>query len=488
MKHNYFYFSFALFLSACASDEQVDSLLENNIVSNLSGVVMNIPDFVFDESATRTNLVPTSSSVEFSWKEGDQVGIYTESTSMANFDIDQISQDAKSATFNGGGFSLTEGSTYYAFYPYDAASTEKTWVSINYFNQVQIADNDCTHLSNYDYMSANAEAGSNNNALFEFAHLGAIVKIKVNLPKNGTFTKMIIHGNSTFNNTGHVNLVDKTTTKGIDSNTLQLGLDNVSSTNCLLTLYMMVSPCLYTDGKKLIVELIEDTGDVYYGFITAKKMVEGKAYGYSVSVSKVNQEHDAVDLGLTSGTLWATCNIGAYSPEDHGYFYQWGETEIEDIYILDNYNFYKNGKLTKYNFDKDYGTVDSKNILDSEDDVAHVLWGDNWRMPTRADFNELITECDLQVYTLNGVHGFLFTSKTNGNTLFLPAAGGYYNSNNTVGGYSGSGQFGYYWTSSLYPKAGLEASYCAFNYYSVSIQLDRSQRRCGNSVRPVKVD
>ena len=148
---------------------------------------------------------------------------------------------------------------------------------------------------------------------------------------------------------------------------------------------------------------------------------------YLLSGSWPEDVHEWVDLGLPSGTLWATCNVGANSPEEYGDYFAWGETEPKDYY---NWSTYKwcNGSgvaLTKYCTSSSYGNngfVDNKTELDPEDDAAYVNWGPEWRMPTTEQQRELYEKCSSDWTTVNGVNGLLFTGP-NGNTLFLPAAG-----------------------------------------------------------------
>ena len=121
-----------------------------------------------------------------------------------------------------------------------------------------------------------------------------------------------------------------------------------------------------------------------------------------------------VDLGLPSGTLWATCNLGASSPEEYGDYYAWGETEQKDYYDWDTYKFGEEFNLTKYNIE------DGKTILDLEDDAANVVLGGEWHMPTKKQIEELFENTTNEKSRLNWVEGILFTSKTNNNTLFFP--------------------------------------------------------------------
>ena len=138
--------------------------------------------------------------------------------------------------------------------------------------------------------------------------------------------------------------------------------------------------------------------------------------------------HEYVDLGLPSGLLWATCNVGADSPEEYGDYFAWGETQPKNYYECGTYQYYHNGdesQLTKYCTDATYGYngfVDNQSTLLPEDDAATVNWGSNWRMPTEAEWEELFHNTPYIWTTQSGVVGMLFTAN-NGNSIFFPAAG-----------------------------------------------------------------
>ena len=102
-----------------------------------------------------------------------------------------------------------------------------------------------------------------------------------------------------------------------------------------------------------------------------------------------------VDLGLPSGTLWATCNVGAYTPEGRGEYFAWGETETKDSYSWSNYKWCYGtyDSMNKYFSNYGYATVDNKETLDLEDDAAYVNWGEDWRMPTSEEMEELYSNC-----------------------------------------------------------------------------------------------
>ncbi len=158
--------------------------------------------------------------------------------------------------------------------------------------------------------------------------------------------------------------------------------------------------------------------------------------------------HEYVDLGLPSGLLWATCNVGAENPKDYGNYYAWGETTTKSNYSWSTYKYGSDwDALTKYNTDSYYGTVDNKTVLDPEDDAAHVNWGGAWRMPTSEEIDELINNCTWEWTTIDGKNGYKVTSnaENNNNYIFLPAAGGRYD-----GSLYDDGSCVYYWSSSLY--------------------------------------
>ena len=193
-----------------------------------------------------------------------------------------------------------------------------------------------------------------------------------------------------------------------------------------------------------------------------------------------------VDLGLPSGLLWATCNVGANHPEDYGFYFAWGETTPKDYYDWNTYQ-YANGtswedpQLTKYCNVSGYGYngfIDNLTTLLPEDDAATANCGSGWRMPTKDDFQELYNNTTVIWATQNGVNGRLFTA-SNGNTLFLPAAGCRWDDE-----LYGVGDLGGYWSSSLHTVVPGSAWELTFNsdYYGMSSY----GRYVGLSVRPVR--
>ena len=188
----------------------------------------------------------------------------------------------------------------------------------------------------------------------------------------------------------------------------------------------------------------------------------------NVSVASTNNDcpttgtlngHDWVDIGLPSGTKWATCNVGANSPTAYGDYFAWGETFTKSEYVESNYTY-------AYN----------PTILPASADAATVNWGAGWKMPTLEEMNELYNNCTHEWTSQNGANGLLITGP-NGNSIFLPAAGSHSDSSLDKAGFSGC-----YWSSSLEPGDDFP---WFFLFASDDYDVGLTNRYYGFSVRPV---
>ena len=195
--------------------------------------------------------------------------------------------------------------------------------------------------------------------------------------------------------------------------------------------------------------------------------------------------HEYVDLGLS--VKWATVNIGANDPYDSGDYYAWGELESKNSYSWGTYKYCAGTSYTlkKYCLDSSIGSrgySDVKIVLDPEDDISSVSWGEKWRIPTADEFRELMDNSTWTWGKLNGVYGHKLTSKKNGKSIFLPAAGSYMESvifNKVLF----NADNGYYWTSSLDPSNSTNASYYCFGVDFRDIY--ERERIYGRTVRAV---
>lgn len=244
-------------------------------------------------------------------------------------------------------------------------------------------------------------------------------------------------------------------------------------------------------NEEVAISFVPNTGYTDSPTITIINVTTGEELPYSVSkagdVTFVMPESDvnittifnpisigeAVDLGLPSGLLWSNMNIGATTPEGYGNYYAWGETDTKDTYTWDTYKYGNSTtNITKYN------STDGLTTLESTDDAAAVNWGGTWRMPTTEEYTELRENCTWTWTTKNGVNGYEVKG-TNGNSIFLPAAG--YRNNEDL---SEVGFFGYCWSGLLY-SAVPQSSFCFI--FSQNNIFNRAQDRFfGYPIRPVK--
>lgn len=199
------------------------------------------------------------------------------------------------------------------------------------------------------------------------------------------------------------------------------------------------------------------------------------------------KESAAVDLGLS--VKWAPFNIGAEKPEEHGDYFAWGETDAKSRYDSDNYIFRESGefreiKFNKYNTDSERGIVDGRTELEPVDDAAHVKWGGNWRMPTKAEWDELRENCTWTWTTVKGVNGYKITSNKPGyknRSIFLPAAGYCGGRYMTHSDYEDVDYMSWYWSSTLAEGSNYSES-VVFNSEYIT---EGGSRTVGASIRPI---
>lgn len=192
--------------------------------------------------------------------------------------------------------------------------------------------------------------------------------------------------------------------------------------------------------------------------------------------------HDYVDLGLKSGTLWATMNVGAAKPSDAGLYFQWGDTKgytknqigKDKQFSWADYKFSIDGSSS--NFSK-YTTTGA--TLELADDAANANMGGSWHMPTPTQIQELINETTNTWTTQDGVSGMTFTSTTNGKSIFIPAAGDVYD-----GSLDDIGDYGYVWLSMLSPSNVRDGQFLSFDSED-DFRVFYGYRSSGFSVRGV---
>ena len=215
--------------------------------------------------------------------------------------------------------------------------------------------------------------------------------------------------------------------------------------------------------------------------------VNGEVVKYETSeVSFIDFEEvktvQPVDLGLPSGTLWSPVNLGAETEEEYGDYYAWAETETKELFTTNNYAYYVDGNSW------DVIDIGTTNIAGMEAyDAATANWGNGWQMPTKEQFEELMTCCTVEWEQVNETNGRRFTG-SNGNSIFIPAAGRYYQKtkeeiSSTI--LDNGNTYGYYWSATRYEYNNRNAETLYFG--SGMMKTNYFGREGGHTIRPVKM-
>ena len=488
MKRALLSLSLLALLASCVND---DVLNTSDFITNVL-ITADDVQMAESESCTRTDLTLASGALQFAWAAEDVVGIYPNEGDQVSFPMTK-GAGTKSANFDGGGWAVKSSCTYAAYFPYSVDNTTYgrpyTALPLSYTGQCQTANSSTAHLGDYDYMVATASAPSNGSIAFNFTHINSFLYVQLTTPDAATFTNLTLAtDDDLFVEEATVNIATGVITPTETSESLALDLNNIAvAAGSTLYAWMAVAPVNLLN-KTLTATLTTTEGTSYKADIDGKTLATGRAYVLKGMVAAEGtggsggdiplDDYAYVDLGLSSGLLWATCNVGAENPEDYGDYFAWGETETKDTYDWSTYK-WCNGTYTtqtKYCVSSSYGIIDNKTVLDADDDVAHVQWGDYWRMPTKAEQDELRIECTWTWTQVKGVDGYKVTG-SNGNFIFLPASGVRKNSDLYVG------TEGYYWSSSLYTSSSSDAYYVYI--YLNGFYREGYDRCYGRSVRPV---
>lgn len=431
MKHCYFSLMLlfgAALLTGCSQDD-----MASGDEQPTNGVTMSVKDFVADNQ-TRTSLtLDESTGLKFKWSEGDDVCVFGPNDSQQILLTMIGGADVNTAYFSSDDYQLKAGVSYVAYYPYINNLKQEPKIPISYEGQTQTANNNYDHLSKYDFLVTDKTTPeSTNNAHFDFNHMGAILRLKMEMPEAGTWQSVTLSAaDEAFTTAATLDLFGETLiVPTTQSSSVTLNLNNIETTeaNETLTAWLMLSPADFTSRTMTVTVKSANGGeDVVYQFNPCKNFEAGKAYSFTL---KSGVQY--VDLGLPSGTLWADRNLGANKMTDYGLYLPWGEsTEI----TASNYGAYKGywlyntvGKYIDYQGSSDY-------------DPAVILLDNGSVTPNQDDFAELVENTSLEWTTIDGVAGTKYTAE-NGNYIFLPAAG--YRSMTT---YKNVGEYACYWSS-----------------------------------------
>lgn len=455
-------------LCAASCTEEVEQL------NDCDGALLRVTASLENGSQTRAQMD------DMNFSENDRIGLFLTGYDgmyrnvMATGKGDGNSTDVKSWSLDRDILLTSESTLVAAYYPYRkliAVGVDEK--ASDFYFRVDI-DEQINYLRGY----AKDVRASRPEANITFHHAMARLRLQVSYPDTEVCLREIrITGVPRY---GNLYLISgKVTDLEGDGMTLYAEKTPPYDKDCIKDVLLL--PSTATTAS---LSLTFSDDKTYTTSVNLPAMSSGDYLILPVSIKKDGQsvvgEHEYVDLGLPSGLKWATCNVGATKPEDYGDYFAWGETSRKSTYNWSSYKWCNGSEttMTKYCTDSKYGTVDGKTVLDLADDAARANWGGDWRMPTKDEIDELQDNCTLTWITQNGVEGYKVTSKINGNSIFLPAAG------DRLGDYLlGAGSGGYYWSSTLYPS---------YDFYAYDLVAgsdywyrDHNSRDVGQSVRAV---
>ena len=420
---------------------------------------------------TRTHIGPNNMLL---WDAGNAIKVLNETGQYGDFTT--TDNNVATATFAG---TLEPSGSYTAFYPNAQFDGSTVRIAVN-GTQNYVADN----FANNSYPMLATNSGDN----FEFHSHAGVLRLQFWSNEPITVGSLTVTGSEALAGTlaypynYHYNAGDVmpyTVEDGVQAVTLNCG-SGVSLQNAPVEFNIIMLEGALSGG--FTVTLKDMSGNEIKTF-TAPQGNTILAENIRIMPALEVITHEFVDLGLPSGLLWATCNVGADTPEGYGDYYAWGETTPKETYEWSTYQYCmgSGNTLTKYCNDASYGYngfTDDLTTLLPEDDAATANWGTGWRMPTYDEWQELFDNTTHTWTTQNGVNGRLFTAP-NGNTLFLPAAG-----SPDFSLFYPAGSWGLYWSSSLdtdYPNL-------AWNFFfdSSGTYVYSYSRGGGFPVRPVR--
>ncbi len=510
----------ALFAASMATSCSSDSFSEDGNSNGGEGKTVTLTAKVNDNDATtRVGMSKeTDDAVSFYWHSSDAILVQTVSGSTysdAKFTTETATGET-SAEFTGTVESAETLGTY-AVYPYSDKHSFTSATALTYnlpatyeYSTVESGIFSKTDGTNTTYRSTSTNipmVGEITEDAIEFKHIGGLAVIRIDeMPAvSGTLTVTAdqqLCGDFTISDLSAdgAAMVTSTTTATDDNKTVTFSFSG-AATGSAGVFCLPLATGSYS-GMKITINYGETTQTVNYGnlYVARASVNAIPLYNHDGTVSKFSKidgnvytlnGQEFVDLGLPSGLLWATTNIGAEISADFGKYYAWGEVtaygeakDWGDYAIKTKYDFtaYKYG--TSYSNQTKYNSTDGKKILEAEDDAATRNCGSGSRMPTYAEFNELVNASNctwtwdesMTNSSNSAVTGHKVVSVNNGSSIFIPASGMYSSTSFTSNN-------GYYWSSQHY------SSYFSYNLlqfgYDKSYQANANQRQFACSVRAV---
>lgn len=380
------------------------------------GVMATLPEFVEDGAGTRISFAGGLGS--FTWTNGDCIGVCRSSASAngtAAFTL--LKGGDRVGNFINDSFSMHSQAEYYAFYPFVAGTTASSF-SLDMANQTQIGRTSVDHVADFNYMYAKFTTDDSGKGSFTFSNIGAIIQFHFTADAEETYKGLSITSSGTpFAMSANYNLSTESLTPGNTQAALQVsfgdgGLHVYYGEDVVVSAVILpvdMSQSTLTFQLKNASGVVKETALAGYAFQSGKvyhfyEHSGNPPYG---SCPDGNHPH-AIDLGLPSGTLWACMDIGADKPTDVGFsWFPWGETALieKNSSTWENYRFMSSAYsnewgITRYQipdnqtdgiwYNGETFVGDNWTRLDLQDDAARVIWGGEWRLPTKEEWKELI--------------------------------------------------------------------------------------------------
>ena len=493
MKKNIIICGLAALLAGCSlGDDSLDVSTSNVKIGSINLKVE--PFVIHDESGTRTTLTHTATEFSFAWSDGDTLGLFPIAP-VAGSQVYQILAEKENAEtgalsheFDGGAWQLRAGNSYVAYHPFNKnmkVGDTYTEIPVNMLGQKQVGKSSTTHIGKYDYMyaeEATVPASTVDGELptvdFSFHHAVSIAIVNLTVPVAQKWNKITIKAeDKVFITKATMDARTGKATATETSSKYELDLVNISSTaDEKLTFYLSILPTVISSPVTVTAE--GEDGIVYNGTLKAKTFEMGQAYNWNATL-QVADEYDGldyVDLGLT--IMWARKNVNISNSED-GEYYAWAELDAKSTFDWSNYTHGNSPATLTYCTPAD-GFTD---LYPADDDVAYNKIEPNgyYRIPTKDEWEELVTNCDWSWTTIDGVTGYKVSHKKNARRyIFLPV----------TGLRQGSGTVdnlcGYYWSrdvNSVDAEYWSKAYCLKFNEYNINVA---TVERCyGAMIRPV---
>lgn len=451
----------ALMLGSCSADDilQSEADMQQNTVTYTMTADM-------DAVTSRATYIEEDDCMNVKWEINDVVSV-SNGTESYDFYVTKVDANTNKATLSYTGAAIPDASDFTGTATYAPRDAQKV--------NIQTANDNTEHLKYNETAVATLTNVNLNNASLTFRHeQTAVYKVTFTAPTNITAGSTLTMSGVGEDAALKLNFsADKDATVDCyvmapggrveEGGTLKFSLEVGGFTYCRSMKCTKTGGVTYENGKYWLASL---------GNKLELKLIDG---------------HEFVDLGLPSGVKWATCNVGASSPEEKGDYFSWGETQSKTEYSWSTYKWCDGteNKITKY---QKYGWSTSGNneiTLYASDDAAYANWGRNWRMPTNKQMLELITNCTWTDVYVKGWPVKKVTSKINGNIIYIPYAG-------RNGNISFNGE---YWTSTYAPYRESTGDYSeqnktasCLNFTTSSVQISNQNgnlRYVGMSVRAV---